>query len=97
MADPITSATSVLDDRTVETVHALPNGDLIEELVEKSQLEPIREIRRDETLRARLIADLEQLVTATTLDPMQLVSFCDALLNPVHLTQGPPGTSDLFL
>lgn len=89
--NPITTASSVMDNRTVESVTSTSKRFLIEELVEESQLEPIREIRRDEKLRDKLTADLEKLVISTTLDPMQLVSFCDALRNPVHLTQGPPG------
>ena len=89
---PIPPAFSVLDSATdIQQIVAAPANQLIQNLVEKSQLEPIREIRRDEALKQQLVNDLENLVTSTTLDPMQLCAFVDALCNPVHLTQGPPG------
>jgi len=62
---------------------------VIEDMIEKSLLEPIREIRQDVSLRDELVVKLEKLVSETTLDTMQFISFVDSLLNPVHLTQGP--------
>ena len=61
---------------------------IINEMISSSQLEPIREIRRDDRLLADLSNRLQNLVTSTTLDRMQLISFVEALRNPVHLTQG---------
>ena len=59
----------------------------IDDMISSSQLEPIREVRRDDALKQQLAGKLEQLVTSATLDKMQLVSFVEALRNPVHLTQ----------
>ncbi|GKY97164.1 hypothetical protein MPSEU_000674800 [Mayamaea pseudoterrestris] len=70
---------------------------LMDEMIANSQLEPIREIRRDESLRLTLSSKLQHLVTVTTLDKMQLISFVEALRDPVHLTQGPPGTGKSYL
>lgn len=61
---------------------------IIQEMILSSQLEPIREIRRDERLNEELSNKLQNLVASTTLDKMQLISFVEALRNPVHLTQG---------
>lgn len=91
MDQPISSACSVLDDMGLEDIVSANPRQLIVDLVGNSNLEPIREIRRDAKLKEDLTNALEKLVIATTLDPMQLVSFVDALRNPVHLTQGPPG------
>jgi hypothetical protein len=68
---------------------SLNRSSIMDETIEGSQLEPIREIRRDPELRDELVLKLERLVTETTLDEMQFVSFVDSLRNPVHLTQGP--------
>jgi len=62
---------------------------VIETMVANSRLEPIREVRRDETLREELISRLDSLVVSTTLDEKQFMSFLEALTHPVHLTQGP--------
>jgi hypothetical protein len=86
---------SALDDLSADAIFAADRHRLIENMVNESLLEPIREVRRDETLRAQLVVQLEKLVVQTTLDKMQLISFIDALHNPVHLTQGPPGTGEL--
>jgi hypothetical protein len=64
---------------------------LIKRMIDTSGLEPVREIRRDESLRNQLCLKLVQLVKTTTLDRMQLISFIESLGSPVHLTQGPPG------
>lgn len=52
---------------------------------------PIREIRQNSLLSSRMQSELIQLFEKATLDFGQLVSFIDALRNPVHVTQGPPG------
>jgi len=70
---------------------------LIQEMIEMSTLGPIIEIRRDESLKDQLVDKLSSLVTKTTLDRTQLISFIEALENPVHLTQGPPGTGKSYL
>lgn len=73
---------------------------VVREMILSSQLEPIREIRRDDRLKEELSNKLESLVTSTTLDRMQLISFVEALRNPVHLTQGtsnPHCESNLFV
>lgn len=80
-----------------ESVTSLASKLLIDEMINSSQLEPIREIRRDDTLKKKLSSKMENLVSSTTLDRMQLVSFVEALRNPVHLTQGPPGTGEQTL
>jgi hypothetical protein len=80
-----------------ETMAARGSAALIKEMINSSQLEPIREVRRDEKLMKMLLSKLEQLVASTTLDKMQLASFVESLRNPVHLTQGPPGTGMFFL
>lgn len=89
------SVNSVLDqDGTADTVFVSDRRSLITQMVAESQLEPIREVRRDESLKNLLVDQLEELVVETTLDKMQLVAFIDSLRNPVHLTQGPPGTGE---
>ncbi|KAL7565649.1 hypothetical protein ACA910_019004 [Epithemia clementina (nom. ined.)] len=93
---PISSACSVLDDMSLYEVGAKEPRELISELIKTSNLEPIRELRRDSALTEDLTNALEKLLIATTLDSMQLVSFVDALRNPVHLTHGPPGTGKSY-
>eukprot|EP00854_Cymbomonas_tetramitiformis_P003981 gene3981-4950_t len=70
---------------------------LVEEMVDNSRLQPIREIRQNEGLSCSLKGDLVDLIEQTTLDQGQLVNFIDGLRNPVHLTQGPPGTGKSYL
>lgn len=62
------------------------------QMIEESSLEPICEIRRDDTLANALVSKLADLIKSTTLDDKQLLSFLEALRYPVHLTKGPPGT-----
>jgi hypothetical protein len=90
--NPVDTSNSVLDASSPDSVFLSDRRQLIETMIEESALEPIREIRRDEALKENLVAQLESLVVETTLDKMQLISFIDSLRNPVHLTQGPPGT-----
>lgn len=88
--DSAVKVSSVMDTySSPNDLVAANRSQVIEMMVEESQLEPIREIRRDPSLRDELVTKLENLVLETTLDKMQLVSFLDALQNPVHLTQGP--------
>ena len=70
---------------------------LIQCMVKESNLDPIRAIRQDTTASEQLVSQLTKLVKDTTLDRMQMISFIDGLRNPVHLTQGPPGTILFFL
>jgi hypothetical protein len=86
--DPV-SCLSVLDSSSPGAVFSANRSSVIEEMIDSSQLEPIKEIRRNPSLRDELVVTLERLVTETTLDETQFVSFVDALRNPVHLTQGP--------
>jgi hypothetical protein len=87
--DEPVQCSSVLDTMSSSDVFKASGLRVIEEMVENSLLEPIREIRRDQNLKDLLVNRLDSLVTLTTLDETQLVSFVDALRNPVHLTQGP--------
>ena len=92
-AHPVDTSNSVLDTfPSKDDIFTSSRRDLIVNMVDESQLEPIREVRRDVTLKEQLVGQLESLVVQTTLDKMQLIAFIDALRNPVHLTQGPPGT-----
>ena len=92
-SNPVGTINSVLDKvSSVDTVFAHDRLQLITEMVEVSQLEPIREVRRDDLLKAELVRQFVDLVVETTLDKMQLIAFIDCFRNPVHLTQGPPGT-----
>uniref|UniRef100_A0A0G4I8G2 DNA2/NAM7 helicase helicase domain-containing protein n=1 Tax=Chromera velia CCMP2878 TaxID=1169474 RepID=A0A0G4I8G2_9ALVE len=70
---------------------------MVEETVRESELDPIREIRRDETLKGRLVDSLVDLARAPTLDRTQLIFFLDSLKGKVHLTQGPPGTGKSYV
>ncbi|CAJ1445509.1 unnamed protein product, partial [Effrenium voratum] len=70
---------------------------LVDEMIDESTLQPIREIRRDDQLADRLSQELLQLLRAVTLDDGQLRSFIDGLRNSLHLTQGPPGTGKSYL
>jgi len=88
---------SALDGSTPETPSDFDVSRLIDDMIENSEIEPIREIRRDATLKDQLVVQLENLATTTTLDKMQLLSFVGSLRNPVHLTQGPPGTGKSYL
>lgn len=85
--NPVDDQNSVLDTMSPEEVASVDISNLIDNMVEMSALEPIKEVRRDKQLRSELVSKLGHLVTATTLDKMQLVSFIDSLRNPVHLTQ----------
>lgn len=71
-----------------ESLLSNDNSAIIKKMVETSQLEPLREIRRDDQMKNDLLTKLVNLVNTTTLDRMQLISFVEALRNPVHLTQG---------
>jgi hypothetical protein len=86
--DPV-QCSSVLDSLSSSDVFNASRSQIVQEMIENSLLEPIREIRRDPVMTNQLVTKLSNLVTATTLDETQLVSFVDALRNPVHLTQGP--------
>jgi hypothetical protein len=79
------------DTETATMVSNTPRSSLMASIVEESNLEPIRELRRDDGLKKQLVDGLQRLVEETTLDSMQLESFCNSLREPVHLTQGPPG------
>jgi hypothetical protein len=94
---PVISNSVISAGSSEDSVYAADRLNLIENMVDESSLEPIREIKRDSTLRDELVTKLERLVKETTLDKMQLISFIDALRNPVHLTQGPPGTGKSYL
>lgn len=69
---------------------------LIREVIRSSILEPIVDIRRDEVLRERLERSLLEMDNVT-LDPGQLKSFAEALMYPVHCTQGASGTGKSYL
>ena len=86
--DPVLSSSST-DCASPDEVFNAPRATVIKEMVQASLLEPIREIRLDLILLEELVNQLEKLVSETTLDQMQFISFLDALRNPVHLTQGP--------
>jgi hypothetical protein len=94
---PCDVTNSILTGSTPEEVFKTEVTTLMDTMIEKSTLEPIREIRREPGLRSDMLSMLCLLVKETTLDNMQLVSFIGALLNPVHLTQGPPGTGKSYL
>ena len=87
-SDPV-SFSSCTDCASPDEVFKAPRAAVIEEMVQSSLLEPVREIRLDPMLLRELVAKLEQLVSETTLDQMQFLSLLDSLRNPVHLTQGP--------
>ncbi|KAE8908129.1 hypothetical protein PF003_g7469 [Phytophthora fragariae] len=75
------------------TASAVPERlELIRKVIQFSLLDPIIDIRRDAALRNRLEHSLLGLVNSATLDPGQLKSFAEAMMYPVHCTQGPPGT-----
>jgi hypothetical protein len=87
--EPVEGISVVDESLSPQDIFLGARAKVIERMLDKSLLEPIREIRRDETLRLELVQKLVQLVEETTLDIMQLVSFLDSLCNPLHLTQGP--------
>lgn len=87
--EPVVGISVVGETSSPQEIFAEPREQIIQKMLDESLLEPIREIRRDETLRHELVQKLSQLVKETTLDIMQLVSFLDSLCNPLHLTQGP--------
>jgi hypothetical protein len=87
--EPVIGISCVHELSSPQDIFAEPREQIISSMLDESLLEPIREIRRDETLRHELIQKLAHLVKETTLDVMQLVSFLDSLCNPLHLTQGP--------
>ena len=70
---------------------------LVNLIIDRSQLDPIIRIKRDEMKVASLQIMLTKLVSDVTLDFKQLRSFAEALIEPVHLTQGPPGTGKSYL
>jgi hypothetical protein len=80
----------------ISTSPTSSNEVMVEAMLDASQLEPIREIRRSD-LRSTLATRLVELMDETTLDPMQCQAFLKALCNPLHLTQGPPGTGKVRL
>jgi len=92
-SNPVENKNSVLNTLSPDEVASCDILTLIGDMVEMSTLEPIKEVRRDKSLRLQLVSKLQDLVTSTTLDKMQLVSFIDSLRNPVHLTQA----SSLYL
>ena len=92
-SNPVGTINSVLDTApSADDVFASDRLNLITQMVDESHLEPIREVRRDPSLKAKLVKQFQDLVVETTLDKMQLIAFIDSFRNPVHLTQGPPGT-----
>jgi hypothetical protein len=95
--EPVQVITVVDESSNPQEIFLGARAKIIENMLDKSLLEPIREIRRDESLRLELVQKLVQLVEETTLDIMQLVSFLDSLCNPLHLTQGPYVSVDCFL
>lgn len=94
---PCEVSNSILTDSSPQEVFKKDVVELMNKMIDQSELEPIREIRRESDLRSELLDKLCHLAKESTLDNMQLVSFIDALLNPVHLTQGPPGTGKSYL
>ncbi|KAI8916611.1 hypothetical protein DFJ77DRAFT_460541 [Powellomyces hirtus] len=69
----------------------------IADMIAQSQLEPIVQIRRDRGCWNALHRELTELVKSATLDPGQMSGFIAALINPVHLTHGPPGTGKSYI
>ena len=79
-------------------VYEMPDpDDLIDFLVDNSKLDPIITIRRHKYQTAKLKRELKDLVEQKTLDPGQLKSFIESLVEPVHLTQGPPRDWEIIL
>ena len=79
------------------TVTTLPRHlieSLVDDMVLSSTILPLREIRQNATLSQQMQAELVDLLLKATLDFGQLVNFIDSLRNPVHCTQGPPGTGE---
>lgn len=71
---------------------------LVDFLFERSKLDPLIQIQRDDDVKCeKLKKRLQLLIEETTLDREQLKSFIEALVEPVHLTQGPPGTGKSYL
>lgn len=66
-------------------------------MVDSSLLEPVIQLRREDSSRAALIQKLAELVKVSTLDTGQFHSFLSALQNPVHCTQGPPGSGKSYI
>ncbi|CAB9509012.1 NFX1-type zinc finger-containing protein 1 [Seminavis robusta] len=96
--NPVETFNSIMDSSaSADQVFAEDKRVLISQMIRESELEPIREIRRDAQLTEQLVEQLEALVIKTTLDKMQLIAFIDSLRNCVHLTQGPPGTGKSYL
>ena len=72
-------------------------NNLIKEVISKSNLVPIQQIREDPEKLMELLDELSLLVVRDSLDKGQLESFLSALLFEVHCTQGPPGTGKSYL
>lgn len=83
---PVLANSVINEDTSEEDVVNMEHKILITTMIEESSLEPIQEIKQNQKLRKELEERLARLVKETTLDKMQLISFIDALRNPVHLT-----------
>ncbi|KAL7555185.1 hypothetical protein ACHAWF_018834, partial [Thalassiosira exigua] len=70
---------------------------LVADMVAKSTLLPLREIRQNAALSQQMQAELVSLIEKATPDFGQLVNWIDSLRNEVHCTQGPPGTGKSYL
>jgi replication-associated recombination protein RarA len=94
---PADTSNSIIKVTPLDDIKPDKFRELVVYMVDRSTLDPIQQIRRDANLKSLLQDKLYDLVLGTTLDKMQLVSFIDSLLNPVHLTMGPPGTGKSYL
>ena len=83
------------DEDAQSTTAVLPRNlieNLVTDMVSSSTILPLREIRQNTALSKAMQSELVALLIKATLDFGQLVNFIDSLRNPVHCTQGPPGT-----
>ncbi|XP_065662895.1 uncharacterized protein LOC136085510 [Hydra vulgaris] len=69
---------------------------IIDLIIHQSQIYPIVRIRGNKNKASKLREQLNHLISSTTLDNKQLQSFAEALIEQVHLTQGPPGTAKSY-
>jgi hypothetical protein len=92
----VTEITDLDIDVDLSDVSSAEINSQMAELVAKSELDPIVQIRQIIELRKALVAKLSSLVSSATLDSGQLTSFVESLKYPVHLTQGPPGTGKVL-
>eukprot|EP00474_Spongospora_subterranea_P008580 CRZ09038.1 hypothetical protein [Spongospora subterranea] len=88
------AAIQVIDEPLCPTISL---ESLISDMIKRSELDPIIDIRRDAALCSELETKMARLVSGATLDKGQLTSFLESLRHQVHLTQGPPGTGKSYL